>query len=382
MVRPLSLKDNMIKRLFLLFGCACLILGAYLFYKNGFHRREKTISVCCQNVPARSYPIEYDSLSSDKSISDNHENMVLIPSGEFTMGCSDDQGRSDEYPRHRVRLDSFWIDKSEVTNAQFKNFVDATGYVTTAEKKPDWNEIKKQLPPDTPKPDDSLLVPSSLVFRPSKDIVSLNDPSQWWQWTKGADWRHPQGPLSNINDKENYPVVQISWYDAQVYAKWCGKRLPTEAEWEYAARGGLIDQPYSWGTEAVDKNKMKANIWQGSFPDQNTKQDGFENIAPVKSFPPNPFGLYDMAGNVWEWCSDWYHADYFQSIKGITSFSPKGPVESYDPDEPTIPKKVVRGGSFLCHASYCSSYRVSARMKTSPDTGLEHTGFRCVSDIK
>jgi formylglycine-generating enzyme required for sulfatase activity len=258
--------------------------------------------------------------------------------------------------------------------------VDATGYVTTAEKVPDWEELKKQLPPGAPKPDESLLVAASLVFTALSKPIPLNDASQWWNWVKGANWRQPEGPGTSIKGKENYPVVHISWDDANAYARWAGKRLPTEAEWEFAARGGLINKAYSWGTEDVEKVKPKANTWQGRFPDINTQWDGYNKLAPVKSFAPNGYGLYDVAGNVWEWCSDWYRPDFYEQNANKISVNPKGPSSGYDPDEPTIPKRVVRGGSFLCHVSYCSSYRVSARMKTSPDTGLEHTGFRCVSD--
>ena len=296
------------------------------------------------------------------------------------MGCSNEEGRTDEYPVHKVKVDGFWMDATEVTNAQFQKFADATGYITTAEKAPDWEELKKQLPPGTPRPDANMLVAASLVFTPPSHPVSLGDASQWWSWTKGANWRRPEGPGSTTRGKENYPVVHISWDDAQAYCKWAHKRLPTEAEWEYAARGGLTGQPYSWGTEAINKGKPKANTWQGHFPDVNTARDGFKGLAPVKSFAPNGYGLFDMAGNVWEWCGDWYRADYYAQLKGTVAVNPKGPSSGFDADEPTVPKRVVRGGSFLCDASYCSSYRVSARMKTSPDTGLEHTGFRCVAD--
>lgn len=310
------------------------------------------------------------------------EGMVMIPAGEFMMGASDEEGRPDEYPQHAVRINGFWMDAAEVTNAQFEKFIKATGYITTAEKKPDWEELKKQLPEGTPKPDDSLLVASSLVFTPPDHPVSLNDASQWWSWTKGADWRHPHGPGSTIKGKENHPVVHISWDDAMAYCKWSGKRLPTEAEWEWAARGGLRDKKYPWGNEDIEAGKVKANTWQGTFPNKNTRWDKYYNAAAVKSFMPNGYGLYDMAGNVWEWCSDWYNHDYYRGLKGRVTENPQGTANSYDPMEPTVPKRVVRGGSFLCNASYCKGYRVTSRMKTSPDTGLEHTGFRCVKDIQ
>lgn len=306
------------------------------------------------------------------------DGMVWIEGGEFAMGAGDDEGREDEYPQHTVRVSGFWMDKTEVTNAQFKKFIDATGYVTTAEKKPDWEELKKQLPPGTPKPDESVLVPASLVFMPTSHPVELNDVGQWWKWQEGANWRQPRGPGSTIHGKDDYPVVHISWYDAIAYCKWAGKRLPTEAEWEWAARGSSKGK-YTWGDEAIESGKPRANTWQGSFPDKNTAWDAFAGLAPVKSFAPNARGLYDLAGNVWEWCSDWYRADYYAAIKNEKVQDPAGPASSLDPMEPTVPKRVVRGGSFMCHASYCKGYRVSARMKTSPDTGLEHTGFRCVN---
>ena len=309
----------------------------------------------------------------------SHDGMVWIPGGAFTMGATDREGRPDEYPAHTVRVRGFWADANEVTNAQFRKFVEATGYITTAETKPDWEELKKQVPPGTPKPPDSLLVASSLVFTPPNHPVPLDDVSQWWSWRKGADWKHPRGPGSSIAGKDNYPVVQVSWDDARAYAKWAGKRLPTEAEWEYAARGGLKDKPYPWGSEDITEGKPKANTWQGNFPNHNTQWDGYYGLAPVRSFTPNGYGLYDVAGNVWEWCSDWYDANYYAGLAGQTADNPTGPASSNDPMEPGTPKRVVRGGSFLCNASYCKGYRVTSRMKTSPDTGLEHTGFRCVA---
>lgn len=304
--------------------------------------------------------------------------MVLIKGGDFMMGGDNNQSDKDEYPKHKVILDDFYLDAHEVTNAQFKAFVDATGYVTTAEKKPDWEELKKQLPPNTPKPDDSQLVASSLVFTPPSTPVDLNNYSLWWSWTPGANWKHPNGPNSDIKGKDNYPVVHISWDDAMAYCKWVGKRLPTEAEWEYAARGGLKNNIYPWGNQHITEGVVKANSWEGNFPYQNIKKDGFEGLAPIKSFAPNGYGLYDMAGNVWEWCNDWYRNDYYQTSNlGEGIKNPKGPSDSYDPDEPYTPKKVARGGSFMCNDSYCSGYRVARRMKSSYDSGLNNMGFRC-----
>ncbi len=310
---------------------------------------------------------------------DGPPGMLWISGGKFVMGDDGSDARSDEAPLHPVQVDGFWMDATEVTNAEFGKFVEATGYVTTAEQVPDIEEIMKQLPPGTPPPPKELLVAGSLVFNETAGAVSLDDVAQWWSWTPDADWRHPEGPKSSLKGRENHPVVHVSWYDAQAYAEWAGRRLPNEAEWEFAARGNRTRQSYPWGDESPTEGSSKANIWQGSFPNNNTTRDGFARTAPVKSFPPNDYGLYDMAGNVWEWCSDWYRHDYYRGLKANgLSLNPTGPLRSFDPYEPTVPKRVQRGGSFLCHESYCSSYRVSARMKTSPDTGLAHSGFRCV----
>jgi sulfatase modifying factor 1 len=310
-----------------------------------------------------------------------YDGMVKIPGGTFMMGANNDQASPDEYPRHKVTVNDFWMDETEVTNRQFAAFVKATGYITTAELKPDWEELKKDVPPGTPKPDEALLVPASMVFVPSEKPVSLNDYSQWWEWKEGASWQHPHGPGTDLKGMDDYPVVHISWYDAMAYCKWAGKRLPTEAEWEWAARGGLVDNIYPWGNEPVNSGNPKTNSWEGTFPYDNTKKDGYFYTAPARSFHANGYGLYNMAGNVWEWCSDWYRADYYQLIsKAEGVVNPAGPSDSYDPDEPYARKKTIRGGSFLCNDGYCSGYRVARRMKTTPDSGMEHLGFRCVKD--
>lgn len=308
--------------------------------------------------------------------------MVWIPGGEFLMGSDDALDRTDERPRHSVRITGFWMDAAPVTNAQFCEFVKATGYVTLAEKAPELEEIMQQVPHGTPLPPKEALVPGSLVFSKPDRNHAMRHHTQWWQWVPGADWRHPEGPLSSIEGKKDHPVTQVSWYDAQAYAKWAGKRLPTEAEWEYAARGGLAGKKYPWGDEAPSDEKPLANIWLGEFPYKSAKPDNYAGTTAVKTYPPNGFGLYDMAGNVWEWTSDWYRPDYYkqQALIGV-AVDPQGPTDSLDPAEPAASKKVQRGGSFLCHRSYCTGYRVTARAKTTPDTGLNHSGFRCARSL-
>jgi formylglycine-generating enzyme required for sulfatase activity len=302
--------------------------------------------------------------------------MVWIPGGQFTMGTNEDMGWPDEKPAHPARVDGFWLDAAEVTNAQFRQFVDATNYVTTAERKPSLEEIMRQVPPGTPPPADDVLVPGSLVFTPPPGEVDLRDFSKWWKWTPGASWQHPEGPKSNLDDRDDHPAVHVSWDDAVAYAKWAGKRLPTEAEWEFAARGGLLNKPYVWGDQPpTDKS---ANIWQGDFPYKNTQRDGFARTAPVKSFAPNGFGLYDMAGNVWEWCADFYDRGLHERLAaGPTPVNPRGPDRTIDPLRPYETQRVQKGGSFLCHESYCLRYRPSARHGSSPDTGMSHVGLRC-----
>ena len=314
--------------------------------------------------------------------------MVWIPGGEFTMGttdptrevCGGPDTMDDARPLHRVYVDGFWMDSTEVTNEAFARFVAATGYVTECERKPRAEDY-----PGVPA---EKLVAGSVVFTPPDHAVPLTDALAWWRYVPGADWRHPEGPASNLKDREKHPVVHVSYADAEAYAKWAGKRLPTEAEWEFAARGGRKGERYPWGDELQPGGRWMANIWEGTFPQQNSRADGFERSAPAGKFPPNPYGLYDMAGNVWEWCSDWYRPDAYELAVRVAAGgvvrNPPGPARSasFDPAEPGQPKRVQRGGSFLCTDQYCTRYMTGSRGKGAPDTGVNHSGFRCVQDVR
>jgi len=306
------------------------------------------------------------------------DGMVWIPGGEFSMGAADPpemndvgmKATTDSRPIHRVYVDGFWMDKTEVTNEQFAKFVKATGYVTVAERRPRAEDF-----PDAP-PEN--LVTGSVVFSPPDHAVLLNDHFQWWSYTRGASWRHPFGPKSDLKGRDIDPVVHVAYEDAEAYARWAGKRLPTEAEWEFAARGGLTGKQYAWGDEFRPMGRWMANTHQGHFPNQDTAADKFLGIAPVAQFPANGYGLYDMAGNVWEWTSDWYRPDYYTQLADGVARNPQGPASSFDPAEPAGKQRVHRGGSFLCTDQYCSRYMVGTRGKGEISTGTNHLGFRLV----
>ena len=306
------------------------------------------------------------------------EGMVWVPAGTFTMGNDLPGGRMDEKPTIKVTLDGFWIDACDVTNAQFRKFVEVTSYKTIAERPIDWEEIKKQVPPGTPKPPDEQLQPGGVTFDPPPGPIDPKGEENWWAWTHGASWQHPEGPASDVKSREDHPVVLLAWEDAVAYAKWAGKRLPTEAEWEFAARGGKEGKRFAWGDEFKPGGKFMANTWTGTFPSKNSSEDGFPKTSPVKSFPANGYGLYDMGGNVWNWCADWYRVDTFARSKlAGPSVNPVGPTSSYSPGHPLQQERVIKGGSWLCHADYSEGYRPAARRGSPIDTGMSHIGFRC-----
>jgi sulfatase modifying factor 1 len=300
--------------------------------------------------------------------------MVWIPGGTFRMGS--DRHYPEEAPVHRVTVDGFWIDRTPVTNRQFKAFIKATGHKTFAEIAPDPKDYPGALP--------HMIYAGSLVFVPPPAVHGLRDWSQWWQFMKGACWRHPYGPKSNINTSDTHPVVHVSISDALAYAQWAGKDLPTEAEWEFAARGGLDGAEFAWGDEFTPGDVHMANTWQGEFPRQNRLDDGYERTSPVTAFPPNGYGVFDMIGNVWEWTSDWYAPKHEADAPKACCIpeNPRGGREdgSYDPRQPNIkiPRKVIKGGSHLCAPNYCRRYRPAARHAEAIDTSTSHLGFRCV----
>jgi formylglycine-generating enzyme required for sulfatase activity len=308
--------------------------------------------------------------------------MVWISGGEFSMGshiesdahCARPGVTRDALPVHRVYVDGFWMDATELTDEDFSSFVRATGYVTIAERTPTATEFPG-APPEN-------LVAGSTVFTPTASPVSLDDHYKWWRYQKGANWRHPGGPGSTIKGRDKYPVVHLAFDDALAYAKWAGKRLPSEAEWEFAARGGLTGKLYAWGDEFRPEDKAPANTYQGQFPVRDTGADGFAGLAPVASFAPNGYGLYDVAGNVWEWVNDWYRPDYYAQVAsgGRVARNPQGPDEPFDPIEPGARKRVHRGGSFLCTDQYCTRYMVGTRGRGEVSTGSNHVGVRFVRD--
>jgi len=315
------------------------------------------------------------------------EGMVWIPGGEFLMGCEDprklDYGGNDAMPDarpiHRVYVGGFWMDRVEVTNRQYAAFVKATGYITVAERTPKAEDFPG-APPEN-------LVAGSVVFSPPRESVPLDDHYRWWSYVKGANWRHPEGPQSSVEKRDDYPVTHIAYEDAEAFAKWAGKRLPTESEWEFAARGGLDLKPYAWGEEFRPGSKWMANTWQGEFPIKDTGEDGYVGVAPVAKFPGNGFGLFDMSGNVWEWCSDWYRPEGYAECtaaapKGTAVRNPQGPESSFDPAEPRERKRVHRGGSFLCSEQYCARYMIGTRGKGEVSSASNHLGFRYVKPAK
>jgi sulfatase modifying factor 1 len=378
----------------LLFSLIVIFVGAAcaIFFRKPAYVQVKTDNSAAFSTPSSAAPpqatqmrVAFGPTVQNKTAAPSPvpQGMVWIPGGEFSMGAQgaadmNDVGMNatlDSRPIHRVYVDGFFMDKTDVTNAEFARFVKATGYITVAERKPRAENYPGAAPED--------LVAGSVVFSPPDHPVPLNNHLQWWSYVRGANWRHPLGPDTNIVGKDNYPVLHIAYDDAEAYAKWAGKRLPTEAEWEFAARGGLAGKPYVWGDDFRMGGKWMANTHQGHFPDKDSGADGYTGIAPVAKFPPNGYGLYDMAGNVWQWTSDWYRPDYYKQLadRGGVARNPQGPQSAYDPQEPGHAKKTQRGGSFLCTDQYCSRYMVGTRGKGDTDTGTNHLGFRCVETL-
>ena len=351
-----------------------LILGLGAFVscnQSGGEKRtqlehlDSAATCVAHGIPSRTAAIA-ESKAAHSFLGSDDASMVYIKGGTFRMGA---EGFADASPVHEVTLDGFWMDEHEVTNAQFARFVAATGYQTVAERPLDPKDF-----PDVPL---DVLQPGSAVFTPPSAAVNLHNHLQWWSYVPGASWRQPEGPGSGIQGRESEPVVHIAYEDAEAFAKWAGKRLPTEAEWEYAARGGNVGSKYYWGDELKPGGKWLANVYQGNFPMKDAAEDGYQGVAPVKSYGPNAFGLYDMDGNVWEWCSDYYRSDYYQKSPNK---NPTGPSDSHDPMEPGAVKRVQRGGSFLCNEQYCERYIAGSRGKGEVSSGSNNLGFRCVSD--
>ena len=314
------------------------------------------------------------------------QGMVWVPGAVFTQGAraNDSKALPHENPAHSVAVDGFFMDATEVTNAQFQKFVKETGYLTVAERPVVWEEMKKLLPKGTPKPADSLLIPGSLVFNKDLKVINgLNDYQQWWQWMPGANWQHPYGPDSNLIGKENYPVVHVTIEDALAYCKWANRTIPTEAQWELAATGNLKNTIYTWGNDD-SKLDFNANTWNGNFPLDNTNKDGYTLLSPVKSYAPNTLGIYEIAGNVWEYTLDWYNVDYYQELleSGKVTKNPKGALTANNPNNPYQKERIIKGGSFLCNDNYCSSFRISARMGMTEDSSSDHVGFRTIATIE
>ncbi|GAB2788781.1 formylglycine-generating enzyme family protein [Rhabdobacter roseus] len=342
----------------------------YLSLPKAFLLYSLTTLIACTNQNGKSESAETTTAASNSKefrvSTGDTTGMKWVPGGTFLMGSDE---FPDARPLHPVSVDGFWMDAHEVTNAEFARFVAATGYQTVAER--------PLNPNDYPGVPADKLVPGSAVFSPPAQAVSLDNPLRWWEYVPGANWRQPEGTSSHIKGRENYPVVHVSYEDAAAYARWAGKRLPTEAEWEYAARGGRGNTTYYWGAELQPQGKWVANIYQGNFPDHNTQEDGYATAAPMASFPANPHGLYDLDGNVWEWCQDLYRPDYYLNSP---KENPTGPTDSYDPDEPGAVKYVQRGGSFLCSDQYCIRYKAGSRGKGEASSGSNNLGFRCVRD--
>ncbi|MDP5200229.1 formylglycine-generating enzyme family protein [Flavobacterium sp. DG2-3] len=369
-----------------LLTASIIISSAYSYSRSADKEEKKTVAECHETPNNTASEFKPTVENKFKPAVKAPKGMVWIPGGEFSMGsnvedeslCSIKGAAKDAAPIHRVYVDGYYMDQTEVTNGEFEKFVKATGYVTVAEQKPTKEEF--------PTANEEDLITGSVIFTPTTSAVNLNNFLQWWRYEPGADWRHPDGPQSSIKGKENYPVVHVVYEDAQAYAKWAGKRLPTEAEWEFAARGGKTGNLYAWGNNLKPDGKFQANIYQGHFPikDGDTGEDGFKGIAPAKQYAPNPYGLYDMAGNVWEWVHDWYSVDYYKSLaeNGKTIKNPQGPYAYNDPNDPSQIKRVHRGGSFLCTDQYCTRYMVGTRGKGEYRSAANHLGFRCVKSLE